>query len=75
VANKNTVSTVTRTEFYAALTVLWLYVSFAFITFEPKSNAQPWMSYLFWGCSLILSVAYAVLTLRNRKANAENASP
>ncbi len=58
----NTIA-VTRKEFYTTLTALWLYVSFAF----KPGVMQPWMSYLFWGCSLVLSVGYAVLSLRSWK--------
>jgi hypothetical protein len=56
---------VTRKEFYAALVVLWMFVSFAL---EPVAP-QPWVRYVVWGCSVSLVIAYAVLAWRNRKTD------
>lgn len=59
---------VTRKEFYAALIVVWLAIAIAFGNLEPKSGTlHPWMTYVYWGISLAVSLAYAVLVLRGRR--------
>lgn len=54
---------VTRKEFYVALVVLWIFVSFAL---EPVAPVL-WVRYVSWGFSVSLVFAYAVLAWRSRK--------
>ena len=56
---------VTRTEFYSALSMIWFFIFISFSRFEPESSGS--LIYVYWVVCFVMITVYTYRGLRSAK--------